>query len=93
MVTVRVRSTTNHVSVTVNDLHGRPGRNPDDEERDITMLALIERTELLGGTVRHTNGAGRGSTIQITLPLVSLSRSQDVDTDDDASVQDGGVSG
>ena len=69
VITVRVRSNVEHVVVTINDFQGRPAGMSKDEEQDIAMLALIERTELLGGSIRRTGGGGRGSLLQITLPL------------------------
>ncbi|MEZ4572723.1 MAG: GAF domain-containing protein [Thermomicrobiales bacterium] len=69
IITARVRSNTSHVVITVNDFQGRPTTNDVDDETDIAMLALIERTELLGGSIRRSGSGGSGSSLQITLPL------------------------
>ena len=73
MITVRVRSNAGDVTVTINDFQGRPaidGPGPEgNPEPGIAMLALIERTELLGGSIRRSGTTERGSSLQITLPL------------------------
>lgn len=72
-LTVRLRSDAERVAVSVHDPLGRPGAEAEGEQPDIAMLALIERTELLGGSVRQTRAAGQGSVMQITLPLTDSS--------------------
>lgn len=68
MITVRVRSNAGDVTMTINDFQGRPSNDGADDQ-DIAMLALIERTELLGGTIRRNGTTERGTSLQITLPL------------------------
>jgi len=68
-ITVRVQSSAGQVTVTITDFQGRPPSAGADSEHDITMLALIERTELLGGSIRRNGTSERGSSLQITLPL------------------------
>ncbi|CAN5657776.1 hypothetical protein BH23CHL2_BH23CHL2_30510 [soil metagenome] len=94
VITVRVRSNAEDVVVTINDVQGRPTDTTTDEDQDIAMLALIERTELLGGTIRRTGGAGCGSLLQITLPLDDTrpSGERGLDTNDpNPAQQHGGV--
>ncbi len=69
IITVRVRSNAGQVTVTITDFQGRPASAGTEDEHDITMLALIERTELLGGSIRRNGTSERGSSLQITLPL------------------------
>ncbi len=69
MITVRVRGGAGDVTVTINDFQGRPAGEGPEDEQDIAMLALIERTELLGGTIRRNGTTERGTSLQITLPL------------------------
>jgi signal transduction histidine kinase len=68
-LSVRLRSNAEHVVVTVHDPLGRHEVEADGEQANISALALIERTELLGGTVRQTRNGAQGVTCQITLPL------------------------
>jgi signal transduction histidine kinase len=70
IISVRLRGNAEQVVVTLNDQQGRPtAAGLEGDHMDISMLALIERTELLGGSVRHTRKAGGGTTMQITLPI------------------------
>ncbi len=70
MLTLRLHANTEHVIVNVHNPIEYIGSEIEAEQPGIAMLALIERAELLGGDVLQTHNAGKGSTLQITLPLI-----------------------
>jgi two-component system, NarL family, sensor kinase len=67
-VTIRVRERDRRVSLLVRD-DGQGFDATAGHEGRYGLLGMRERARLLGGTLRIEGGAGRGTTVRVTVPL------------------------